>query len=422
MNKCQIRKIKAREILDSSGVPTVEVDILTDSGLSRASVPSGASTGVHEALELRDKDKKRYNGKGVLKAVKNVNNIIAPKLINDDCLRQKEIDEVMLEIDGTENKTNLGANAMLAVSMAVCKAAAHYLQVPLYEYIGSLANSKSILIPTPMMVVLEGGKHADNSTDLQEFLILPKGAKNFKESLRFGLEVYHSLGKVLKSKGYTINVGKEGAYAPSLKNNEEAVMLITKAIEEAGYSFDDVSIAIDGACSEIFENGKYNLKTENKNLNSDEMIELYSNWIKKYPITSIEDGLDEDDWDGWKKMNKKLGKKIQIIGDDLLVTNIKRIKKAIELNAVNAVLIKLNQIGTISETIEAINLSKENNFKTILSQRGSETEDTFAADFAVGTSVSQFKWGPTRSERLAKYNRLLRIEEELGNKAKNFNF
>lgn len=414
----KIRKIKAREVLDSRGNPTIEADLITKSCCAKAIVPSGASTGIHEALELRDNDNKRYSGKGVLKAVNNVNKIIAKKLIGVDCRKQREIDDILIELDGTENKSKLGANAILAVSMAACKAGAICSHKQIYEYIQKLASSKKLMLPDPMLVVLEGGKHADNSTDFQEFLILPKGAKNFRESLRYGIEVYHCLERVLKSKGYNTNVGNEGAFAPNLNSNEEAVELIAKAIEKAGYSFKQVSIALDSASSEIYENGKYNLKKEKIKLTSDEMIDLYSNWVEKYPIISIEDGLAQDDWNGWQRLNRKLGDKIQIVGDDLLVTNIKRIKKAVELKAANSALIKLNQIGTVTETIMAIQFSKENKFNTILSQRAAETEDTFAADFAVGTSVKEFKFGPTRSERTAKYNRLLRIEEELGNKAK----
>jgi len=418
----KIRKIKAREVLDSRGNPTIEVGLKTEDCCAKAIVPSGASTGIHEALELRDNDKKRYHGKGVLKAVNNVNKIISKKLIGLDCRKQREIDNILIELDGTENKSKLGANAILAVSMAVCKAGAISSNRQLYDYVQKLSGSKKLMLPIPMLVVLEGGKHADNSTDFQEFLILPKGAKNFRESLRYGMEVYHSLEEVLKSKGYSTNVGNEGAFAPNLNRNEEAVELIAEAIEKAGYSFREVSIALDSASSEFYENGKYNLKKEKRKLTSDEMIDLYDNWIKRYPIISIEDGLAQDDWSGWQRLNKRLGNKVQIVGDDLLVTNLKRINKAIELNAANSALIKLNQVGTVTETIDAIELSKKNGFSTILSQRAAETEDTFAADFAVGTSVKEFKFGPTRSERTAKYNRLLRIEEKLGRKAKFYSF
>ncbi|MBS3101080.1 phosphopyruvate hydratase, partial [Candidatus Woesearchaeota archaeon] len=384
-----MRKIKAREVLDSRGNPTIEVGLKTEDCCAKAIVPSGASTGIHEALELRDNDKKRYHGKGVLKAVNNVNKIISKKLIGLDCRKQREIDNILIELDGTENKSKLGANAILAVSMAVCKAGAISSNRQLYDYVQKLSGSKKLMLPIPMLVVLEGGKHADNSTDFQEFLILPKGAKNFRESLRYGMEVYHSLEEVLKSKGYSTNVGNEGAFAPNLNRNEEAVELIAEAIEKAGYSFREVSIALDSASSEFYENGKYNLKKEKRKLTSDEMIDLYDNWIKRYPIISIEDGLAQDDWSGWQRLNKRLGNKVQIVGDDLLVTNLKRINKAIELNAANSALIKLNQVGTVTETIDAIELSKKNGFSTILSQRAAETEDTFAADFAVGTSVKE---------------------------------
>lgn len=414
----KIKSIKAREVLDSRGFPTVEAEVITNDGFFRAIVPSGASTGIHEALELRDKGK-RYLGKGVLKAVKNINSVIAPKLIGDDCTKQKDIDEVILEIDGSENKTKLGANSTLAVSMAVCKAGAHALKSPLFKHVAYLANSKFNILPVPQILMVEGGEHGEKSTDFQEFMVMPVGANSFKEALRWGTEIYHYLQKILKSKGHHTNVGLEGAFAPHLRSNEEAIELIVKAIKKAGYKLKDVFIAIDVAASEFFEKKRYIIKTVNKKLNSEKMIGYYERWAEKYPIASIEDGLAQDDWEGWKKLNKRLGNKIQIVGDDLIVTNIKRIKKAIRLGAINSCLLKLNQIGTVSETLDAIKLAKENNFGTILSQRGGETEDTFNADFVVGAALKQCKFGaPSRSERTCKYNQLLRIEEFLGSRAK----
>lgn len=412
----KIKAIKAREVLDSRGYPTVEAEVITKDGFFRAIVPSGASTGIHEALELRDRGK-RYLGKGVLKAVKNVNSVIGPKLIGDDCTKQRDIDKVMLEIDGSENKTKLGANATLAVSMAVCKAGAHSLHIPLFKHVAYFANSNFNILPVPMLLMIEGGKHGEKSTDFQEFMIMPVGASSFKEALRYGVEIYHYLQKILKSKGHHTNVGLEGAFAPHLGSNEEAMELIVKAIEKAGYRLKDVFIAIDVAASEFFKRNKYVVKR--KKLNSEKLIDYYGKWVKKYPIISIEDGLAQDDWEGWGKLNERLGNKIQIVGDDLVVTNVRRIKKAIRLKAINACLLKLNQIGTVSETLDAIKIAKENNFGTILSQRGGETEDTFNADFVVGAGLKQCKFGaPSRSERTCKYNQLLRIEEFLGSKAK----
>jgi len=415
-----IKKVVAREVLDSRGNPTVEAVVFTEHGFESAIVPSGASTGTHEALELRDNDKKRYDGKGVLKAVNNVNKVISKKIIGLNCEEQKHIDELMLKSDGTENKSNLGANAILAVSMAVCKAGAASKQIPLYNYIAELGKNKKLLLPVPMVLVLEGGKHADQSSDLQEFMVMPYKAKTFRDAIRWGSEIYHSIGKVLKKQGFNINVGYEGAYGPSFGSNEKVLQIIVDGIEEAGYNpGKEIAIAIDGAASEFFDNGKYNLSVDGRTLDGNGMADFYSSLIQKYPIRSIEDGLSEDDWDSWAMLMKKIGKKIQIVGDDLTVTNVKRIQKAIDLKAINSVLIKVNQIGTVTETIDAINLAKKYKCTAVVSHRSAETEDTFIADFAVGMGTGQCKFGATaRSERTAKYNRLLRIEEELGNKAR----
>ncbi len=415
----EIKNIKAREILDSRGNPTVEVDVVTNKGLSRASVPSGASTGIHESLELRDNDK-RFLGKGVLKAVNNVNNIIAKKLIGYDCTKQKEVDELMIDLDGTPNKSNLGANAILGVSMAVCKAAALSNNVSLYRYISNITGNSKFLLPVPMIVILEGGKHGDESTDFQEFMIMPNGAPSFREALRYATEIYLTLKNVLKKKHHHVNVGLEGAFTPNLKSNIEAIELILEAINEAGYEVKkEISVALDVASSEFFDNGKYVLKREGKVLNSDEMIDYYEDLAKTLPIISIEDGMAEDDWNGWQSLNQKLGNRIQIVGDDLIVTNIKRIRRAIELNAINSALIKINQIGTITETIDAVKILSDNKFIPIVSHRGGSTGETFISDFVVGLGTGQCKFGaPARGERTSKYNQLLRIEEELGNKAK----
>jgi len=415
----KIKKIIAREVLDSSGNPTVEAEIKAYSCCVRAIVPSGASTGVHEALELRDNDKKRYDGKGVLNAVNNINGIISKKLIGLNCTKQREIDNTLIELDGTENKSKLGTNAILAVSMAVCKAGAAEKGMPLYKYIAQLGSNKKLVLPVPMVLVLEGGKHADQSSDLQEFMIMPK-AKNFSEAIRWGSEIYHSIGKVLKSKGFNINVGFEGAYGPRLGSNEKVLQMIIEGIKNAGYEpGKEIMIAIDSAASEFFENEKYNLKVDGKIFDGNGMADFYSDLANRYPIFSIEDGLAQDDWESWTILMKKLGNKIQIVGDDLIVTNVQRLQKAIDKKAINAVLIKLNQIGTVTETIEAVNLAKKNGFNSIVSHRSAETEDPFIADFAVGMGTGQCKFGATaRSERTAKYNRLLRIEEELGRKAK----
>lgn len=417
----KILSVKAREVLDSGGNPTIEVDIKTERGISRAMVPSGASTGTHEALELRDGGK-RFFGKGVQKAVDNVNNYISKEILGLDCRYQRDIDEKLIKLDGTENKSKLGANAILGVSMAVCRAGALVEDIPLYEHIRNLGGNKDYVLPAPMMVLIEGGKHADNSTDLQEFMIMPMLGmlKNFREALRCGSEVFNFLGKILKSKGYNTNVGFEGAYGPNLKSNDEPFELFMEAIEAAGYKpGKDVVITIDSAASEIYENGGYNLKKEGKILESAGMVEFYENIVKKFPVRSIEDGLAEDDWRGWQLLNKKLGNEIQIVGDDLTVTNSKRLQKAIDLKAINSILIKLNQIGTVSETIDVVNLAKRNKLMQIVSHRSGETEDTFIADLVIGLGCGQCKFGgPDRGERTAKYNRLLRIEEGLGGKSK----
>ncbi len=415
----KISKIVAREILDSRGNPTIEVDLLlSDKSFGRASVPSGASTGSHEAVELRDGDKKRYDGKGVLKAVSNVNKIIFPKLKNKE-FDQRKLDQTLISLDGTENKAKLGANAILGVSMAFAKAMAVSMKKPLWKYFKEISKNKEVTLPVPMMNILNGGKHAENSTDLQEFMIMPNGAKSFKEALRWGSEVFHQLKKILKSKELNTSVGDEGGYAPSLPTNESAIEIILEAIEKAGYKpGKDISIAIDGAASEIYENGKYNLKTENKTLTSEEMVDFYVNWVSKYPIVSIEDGLAEDDWEGYKLLTKKIGSKLQIVGDDLFVTNIKRLQMGIDQKAGNSILIKLNQIGTISETIDAVMMARKAKMTSVISHRSGETEDTTISDFVVGLGANQIKTGSLcRSERTAKYNQLLRIEEELGAKA-----
>jgi enolase len=424
----KIKSIVAQEVLDSRGNPTVMATLVTEDGHEVSSmVPSGASTGVHEALELRDGGD-RFGGKGVLKAVKNVNEIIAPELIGMDVTKQQEIDDKMLELDGTETKSKLGANAILSVSMAVTRAGAMAKRVRLYEYVAELFSAqggqgqkaKSFEMPIPMMNVLNGGKHALGSTDMQEYMIMPVGAPSVAEAVRWGAEIFHTLGKLLKAEGFQTTVGDEGGYAPSLPRNERPLELIIEAIEKAGYKpGKDVSIAQDPAASEFFEDGKYDLKTEGKKLDSSELVKLYGEWVKKYPIVSIEDGLAEDDWDGFTEMTEVMGDKIQIVGDDLLVTNVERLKKAIEMKACNSILIKLNQIGTVSETIAAIKLAHENGMTAVVSHRSGETEDSFIADFVVGSGAGQIKTGSlSRSDRVSKYNRLMVIERELGNKAK----
>lgn len=409
-----IEDIIAREILDSRGNPTVEVEVLVADGtLGRAAVPSGASTGVHEALEMRDGDKARYNGKGVLKAVDNVNGPIAEELIGWDVVDQNGIDNMMIALDGTPNKANLGANAVLGVSLAVAKAASNYLGLPLYRYIG---GTFAHTLPVPMMNILNGGKHAVDGPDLQEFMAMPVGAPTFSEALRWGTETYHALKGVLKSKGYGVGVGDEGGFAPSLKTNEEAIELIIEAIQKAGYEpGKDIWIAMDPAAAEIYEDGKYNLKKEGRILTSEEMVDFYAAWVAKYPIISIEDGLDEDDWDGFKLMVERLGDKLQIVGDDLLVTNTERISRGIKEKAANSVLIKLNQIGSLTETIAAVRMAHKHGWTAVTSHRSGETEDSTIADLAVALNTGQIKTGaPCRSDRVAKYNQLLRIEEELG--------
>ncbi len=413
-----IDSIIAREILDSRGNPTVEVDMILETGaFGRAAVPSGASTGKYEAVELRDGDKNRYLGKGVQKACENINDVIAPELLGSDSTLQVDIDNIMLELDGTKNKAKLGANAILAVSMACAKATAADLGLSLYRYLGG-ANAKEL--PVPMMNILNGGQHADNNVDLQEFMVAPAGAQSFKEALRMGAEVFHALKNILKGMGMNTAVGDEGGYAPNLGSNEEALQVIMKAIEKAGYKpGNDIFICLDPAASSFYENGKYNLKAEKTPLkNSEELVDFYGDLISKYPIISIEDGLAEDDWDGFKLMTRKLGSKIQIVGDDLFVTNTERLKIGIQENAANSILIKLNQIGTVTETIEAIEMAKRAGFTAVVSHRSGETEDSFIADFVVAMNTGQIKTGSaSRSERIAKYNQLLRIEEELGDSA-----
>lgn len=412
-----IKEVKAREILDSRGNPTVEVDVLLQhGGWSRAAVPSGASTGSREAVELRDGDKRRFMGKGVLKAVDNVNKIIAPAVIGKDCRKQEEIDKLMIDLDGTENKAKLGANAILGVSMAVAKAAAQYVDLPLYQYLGGgLANR----LPIPFFNILNGGKHADNNVDIQEFMIAPVGAPSYREALRYAAEVYHHLKAILKSKGLSTSVGDEGGFAPDLPCNEEAIEVIVEAITKAGYKpGKDIAIVLDPAASEFYENGTYLLKADKKNLSSAEMVDYYDTLITKYPIVSIEDALAENDWDGWKILTDKLGKKIQLTGDDIFVTNSKILAEGIKKGIGNSVLIKVNQIGTLTETFETIKIAKAAGYTCVFSHRSGETEDSFLADIAVSTNAGQLKTGaPARSERLAKYNQLLRIEEELGSKA-----
>jgi len=421
----KISKIQAREILDSRGNPTVEVDVILDNGvLGRAAVPSGASTGTREAIELRDGDKKRYLGKGVLKAVENTNSQIAAAIKGMDAESQIDIDKKMIALDGTENKSNLGANAILGASLAVCRAAASDKRMPLYEYIRKVYSIKSsdYIIPVPMMNVLNGGAHADNNVDLQEFMIVPRGTNTFREALRMGAEVFHALKSVLKKKGEITSVGDEGGFAPNLKSNEEAVQSIMQAIEAAGYKpGKDVYLALDCAASEFFENGKYELEGEpaDKVKSSAQLIDFYTTWVSKYPIISIEDGLAEGDWSGWSDMTKKLSSKIQIVGDDIFVTNVKIFKKGIEQGIGNAILIKLNQIGTLTETVDAVQLADKSNYKAVISHRSGETEDAFISDLSVALNTGQIKTGSaSRTDRVCKYNQLLRIEEELGKRSK----
>jgi enolase len=414
----RIESVHAREILDSRGNPTVEVEIILDEGaFGRAAVPSGASTGVHEALELRDGEKSRFGGKGVLKAVEHVNKEIADALIGVDALDQAAVDQVMIDLDGTPNKSKFGANAILGVSLAVARAAAESSGLPLYRYLGGVPAK---ILPVPMFNILNGGVHANwQGTDLQEFMIAPVGAPNFHEALRWGSEVYQSLKGVLKAEGYTTGVGDEGGFAPALKKNSDAVELIIKSIEKAGYKpGEDIAIALDPASSGFYEDGFYNLRTENRKASSADMVRLYADWVEKYPIVVLEDGLAEDDWDGWKLLNQTLGEKIELVGDDLFVTNVERIARGIKENAANAVLIKLNQIGTLTETIAAIEMAYKANWGAMVSHRSGETVDSFIADLTVAMRTGHLKTGaPCRGERVEKYNQLMRIEEELGDAA-----
>ena len=413
-----IVEVTGREIIDSRGNPTVEVEVMLESGfMGRASVPSGASTGSHEALELRDKDAKRFLGKGVQKAIQNIDRVIAPRLLGMDVLDQNGIDTAMIRWDGTSNKAKLGANAILGVSLACAKAAASYLGIPLHQHLGGLSANR---LPLPLMNILNGGAHADNNVDLQECMILPIGAENFKEALRMGVEVFHRLKEILKAKGYKTSVGDEGGFAPDLQSNEEAFSLIVEAIRKAGYRPGrDVCLAIDAAATEFYRNGFYYLKAEKRpKRNSVEMIEYYEALIERFPILSIEDGLAEDDWKGWKEMTVRLRKRIQLVGDDLFVTNPSRLSMGIQEGVANAILVKPNQIGTLTETLEVIEMAKRAGYGTIISHRSGETEDTTISDLAVGTNAGQIKTGSTsRTDRVAKYNQLLRIEEKLGNRA-----
>ena len=415
----KIERIRALEVLDSRGNPTVSVEVnLENEIIGIAMVPSGASTGEHEVLELRDGDEARYLGKGVLTAVKNVNTLIAPELLGMEATDQAAVDRKMIELDGTENKSRLGANSILGVSMAVCKAAAKSEKLPLYKYLG---ESDKFVMPVPMMNILNGGQHADNNMDIQEFMIFPAGAESFSEALRMGVETFHYLKKELSSRGLVTAVGDEGGFAPNLPSNEAAIELILEAAEKSGYTIgEELFLAIDAAATSFYnaEKDSYYLESDGRELNSEEMIDYYDELLNKYPILSIEDGLQENDWDGWALMNKKLGDKVQIVGDDLLVTNPDKLRKAISEKSCNSILIKLNQIGTVTETMETIKIAKENNFSYVISHRSGETEDTFIADLAVATSSGQIKTGSaSRSDRIAKYNRLLKIEHELGDKA-----
>jgi enolase len=415
-----ITEVFARQILDSRGNPTVEAEVVTENGIvGRAAVPSGASTGVHEAVELRDGDKSRYMGKGVLKAVDNINNQISDALVGEYIFDQNDIDQIMLDLDGTDNKSKLGANAILAVSMAVAKAAAEEAGQPLYRYIGGVnANT----LPIPLMNILNGGSHADNSIDFQEFMIMPVNAPTFSESLRMGVEVFHHLKNVLKSKGYSTNVGDEGGFAPNIKSNEEAIETVLQAIEKAGYKpGEDIYIAMDAAVSEMYntESGIYTFhKSDNRRMNSAELVAYWKEWTSKYPILSIEDGLAEDDWDGWKLLTEAIGDKVQLVGDDLFVTNVKRLQMGIDQKVANSILVKVNQIGSLTETINTVNLATRNSYTNIMSHRSGETEDTTIADLAVALNSGQIKTGSaSRTDRIAKYNQLIRIEEELGGMA-----
>ncbi|MBI4431721.1 MAG: phosphopyruvate hydratase [Candidatus Omnitrophica bacterium] len=416
--KAIIEKIQGREIIDSRGNPTVEVDVILKDGVTgRAAVPSGASTGEHEAVELRDGDEKRYLGRGVTKAVENVNKIIARALKGKNAAEQEEIDEIMIKLDGTENKSRLGANAILGVSLALARAAANQAKEPLFRYIG---GPKAKLLPVPMMNIVNGGSHADNNVDLQEFMIMPTGANSFREALRSGAEVFHHLKKILKKRGLSTAVGDEGGFAPDLKNNEEALEVILEAIGAAGYTpGDDVMIALDPASSEFYKSGFYELKAEPQPKKSrQDMVEFYARWCEKYPIFSIEDGVAEDDWEGWKLLTRRIGQTTQLVGDDLFVTNTKRLQRGIDEGVANAILIKVNQIGTLTETIRAVDLAHKNNYRSVMSHRSGETEDSTIADLAVALNTGQIKTGSLcRTDRIVKYNQLLRIEETLGKRA-----
>ncbi|HEY6938803.1 MAG TPA: phosphopyruvate hydratase [Terriglobales bacterium] len=415
----KIQQVHAREILDSRGNPTVEAEVKLEGGArGRAAVPSGASTGEHEAVELRDGDKKRYVGKGVLKAVENVNGEINDALCGMDAADQRALDQKMIELDGTENKSRLGANALLSVSMAASRASATAHQLPLYRYLGGLGAN---LLPVPMMNILNGGAHADNNVDFQEFMAMPVGASSFSEALRWGVEVFHTLKGVLKKRGYNTAVGDEGGFAPSVKSNVEAIEVVLEAISAAGYKPGvQVAIALDPAASELYQDGKYVFKKSDKSAkSSEEMVRYWSEWARQYPIVSLEDGLAEDDWKGWQMLTRELGGRIQLVGDDLFVTNVKRLRQGIEQNVGNSILIKVNQIGTVSETLDAIDLARRNGYTAVISHRSGETEDTFIADFAVATAAGQIKTGSaSRTDRVAKYNQLLRIEEELAEGAR----
>lgn len=412
-----IEDITARQILDSRGNPTVEVDVTLSCGvMGRAAVPSGASTGIFEALELRDGDNSMYLGKGVLQAVDNVNSKIAPELIGEDASNQQEIDKMMLQLDGTENKSNLGANAILGVSLAVAKAASLAFEMPLYRYLGGITANT---LPVPMMNVINGGAHADNNVDIQEFMITPVGAENFQEAIRMGAETFHHLKKVLSDKGLATSVGDEGGFAPNLSSNEEAIEVILTAIKNAGYTTDQIKICLDPASSEFYEDGKYNLKGEGKVLSREEMVDFYADWVERYPIISIEDGMAEEDWDGWKMLTDRIGDKCQLVGDDLFVTNTKKLAEGIKKETANSILIKVNQIGTLTETLATIAMAHKAGYTAISSHRSGETEDTFIADLAVATNCGQIKTGSaSRTDRIAKYNQLIRIEQELGSAAK----
>ncbi|WP_369699473.1 phosphopyruvate hydratase [Deinococcus sp. YIM 77859] len=414
--RMNIEKVIAREVLDSRGNPTVEAEVHLDSGaVGRAIVPSGASTGTHEALELRDGGE-RYSGKGVLKAVQNVNEVLGPAVVGLDASEQGAVDAALLSVDGTPNKERMGGNAILAVSLATARAAAHELDIPLYRYLGG-SNAKTL--PVPMMNVINGGAHADNNVDFQEFMVMPVGAPTFREALRYGAETFHALKKVLAGRGYNTNVGDEGGFAPDLKSNEEALEVLLEAIQKAGYEpGKDIAIALDPAVTELYRDGQYHLESEGRTLSTEEMVDFWTDWTSRYPIVSIEDGLAEDDWDGWRLLTQRLGDRVQLVGDDLFVTNPERLARGIETGVGNAILVKVNQIGTLTESMDAIELAKRSRYGTIISHRSGESEDAFIADLAVATNAGQIKTGSaSRSDRIAKYNQLLRIEDGLGDRA-----